>query len=283
MSSRKNRIGELFLKPIISVLIGQDQLQFYETIDWQKQSERFRQTNLIYPDYYSQPDFHGIEGGYLNPIAAITYDTVTAYASPPNETRIREQLITTIENQPSRTLDLGCGTGSTTLMLKQAFPEAVVIGLDLSPYMLIVADYKAQQAGLDIKWQHGLAETAAFDDTSFDLVTVSMVLHETPPQISQLIVQECFRLLKPGGQLIILDGNQRKLRYAHWLIELFREPYSKDYAAHSVEDWMIAAFFKQVRTEYAGWIHQITSGIKPIIQEYRADNISKAANISGIN
>jgi ubiquinone/menaquinone biosynthesis C-methylase UbiE len=283
MSIRNNRIGELLLKPIISVLIGQDQLQFYETIDWQKQSERFRQTNLIYPDYYSQPDFHGIEGGYLNPIAAITYDTVTAYASPPNETRIREQLITTIENQPSRTLDLGCGTGSTTLMLKQAFPEAVVIGLDLSPYMLIVADYKAQQAGLDIKWQHGLAETAAFDDTSFDLVTVSMVLHETPPQISQLIVQECFRLLKPGGQLIILDGNQRKLRYAHWLIELFREPYSKDYAAHSVEDWMIAAFFKQVRTEYAGWIHQITSGIKPIIQEYRADNISKAANISGIN
>lgn len=283
MSSRKNRIGELFLKPIISIVIGQDKLQFYETIDWQKQSERFRQINLIYPDYYSQPDFHGIEGGYLNPIAAITYDTVTAYASPPNETRIREQLITTIEKPPSRILDLGCGTGSTTLMLKQAFPKAVVIGLDLSPYMLIVADYKAQQAGLEIQWQQGFAEAAGFENASFDLVTVSMVLHETPPLISQLIVQECFRLLKPGGQLIILDGDQRKLRYAHWLIELFREPYSKDYAAHSVEDWMIAAFLKQVRTEYVGWIHQVTSGIKPITQGIRADNISKTANISGIN
>lgn len=273
--SIRNNIGELLLKPIISVLIGQDKLQFYETIDWQKQSERFRQTNLIYPDYYSQPDFHGIEGGYLNPIAAITYDTVTAYASPPNETRIREQLITTIENQPSRILDLGCGTGSTTLMLKQAFPEAVVIGLDLSPYMLIVADYKAEQAGLDIQWQHGLAEAAGFDDASFDLVTVSMVLHETPPLISQLIVQECCRLLEPGGQLIILDGNQRKLRYANWLIELFREPYSKDYAAHSVEDWMIAAFFIMIKTEYVGWINQITSAIKPIRQSSRADNMNK--------
>lgn len=264
MSIRKNTIEELLLKPIISVLIGQDKLQFYETINWQKQSERFRQTNLIYPDYYSQQNFHGIQGGYLNPIAAITYDTVTAYASPPNETRIREQLITTIEKPPSRIIDLGCGTGSTTLMLKQAFKEAVVIGLDLSPYMLIVADYKAQQAGLDIQWQHGLAEATDFDDASFDLVTVSMLLHETPPQISQLIVQECFRLLNPGGQLIILDGNQRKLRYAHWLIELFREPYSKDYAAHSVEDWMIAAFLKRVETDYVGWIHQVTSGIKPI-------------------
>jgi ubiquinone/menaquinone biosynthesis C-methylase UbiE len=273
--SIRNNIGELLLKPIISVLIGQDKLQFYETIDWQKQSERFRQTNLIYPDYYSQPDFHGIEGGYLNPIAAITYDTVTAYASPPNETRIREQLITTIENQPSRILDLGCGTGSTTLMLKQAFPEAVVIGLDLSPYMLIVADYKAEQAGLNIQWQHGLAEATGFDDASFDLVTVSMVLHETPPLISQLIVQECCRLLEPGGQLIILDGNQRKLRYAHWLIELFREPYSKDYAAHSVEDWMIAAFFIMIKTEYVGWINQITSAIKQIRQSSRADNMNK--------
>ncbi|MEQ8752461.1 MAG: methyltransferase domain-containing protein [Coleofasciculus sp. G1-WW12-02] len=264
MSIRKNKIGELLLKPIISALIGQDQLQFYETINWQKQSERFRQTNLIYPDYYSQQNFHGIQCGYLNTVAAITYDTVTAYASPPNETRIREKLITTIEKPPSRIVDLGCGTGSTTLMLKQAFKEAVVIGLDLSPYMLIVADYKAQQAGLDIQWQHGLAEATDFDDASFDLVTVSMVLHETPPQISQLIVQECFRLLKPGGQLIILDGNQGKLRYAHWLIELFREPYSKDYAAHSLEDWMIAAFFKRVQTDYVGWIHQVTSGIKPI-------------------
>ncbi|MEQ9620349.1 methyltransferase domain-containing protein [Coleofasciculus chthonoplastes] len=270
--SIRNNIGELLLKPIISVLIGQDKLQFYETIDWQKQSERFRQTNLIYPDYYSQPDFHGIEGGYLNPIAAITYDTVTAYASPPNETRIREQLITTIENQPSRILDLGCGTGSTTLMLKQAFQEAVVIGLDLSPYMLIVADYKAEQAGLDIQWQHGLAESAGFDDASLDLVTVSMVLHETPPLISQLIVQECCRLLEPGGQLIILDGNQRKLRYAHWLIELFREPYSKDYADHRVEDWMIASFFKQVQTEYVGWIHQVTSGIKPVSPRFDLNN-----------
>jgi ubiquinone/menaquinone biosynthesis C-methylase UbiE len=43
-------------------------------------------------------------------------------------------------------------------MLKQAFPQAVVIGLDLSPYMLVVADYKAQQTGLNIQWQHGLAE-----------------------------------------------------------------------------------------------------------------------------
>jgi len=56
-----------------------------------------------------------------------------------------------------RILDLGCGTGSTTL-LKQAFPQAEVIGLDLSPYMLVRAEHKAKAAGLDIHWRHGNAE-----------------------------------------------------------------------------------------------------------------------------
>jgi ubiquinone/menaquinone biosynthesis C-methylase UbiE len=190
---------------------------------------------------------------------------VTAFASPPSETWIRQQLISAIEQKPKRILDLGCGTGSTTLILKQAFPEAEVMGLDLSPYMLIVADYKAQQAGLNIQWRHGLAEDTGLEEGSFDLVTASFLLHETPPKISQLILQECFRLVQPGGQAIILDGNQKRLRRADWLIKLFQEPYSKVYAAGSVDDWMKAARFEAVQTDFVGWIDQITCAIKLIV------------------
>ncbi|MUG92868.1 methyltransferase domain-containing protein [Scytonema sp. UIC 10036] len=255
---------QLVLKFIIRLLIGEDKLRFYETVDWQSQSDRFRKTNLIYPQYYSSQNFHGIEGGYLNCVAAITYDIVTAFASPPNEIRIRKQLIAAIKSQPTRILDLGCGTGSSTLMLKQNFPQAEVIGLDLSPYMLVVADYKAQQAAVNIQWLHGLAETTNLEEASFDLVTASFLLHETPPNISQLILQECFRLIKPGGQLIILDGNQKRLRHAGWLIRIFQEPYSKVYAAGSVDDWMKAAQFENVETKYIGWINQVTSGVNRV-------------------
>ncbi|MEW6495815.1 MAG: methyltransferase domain-containing protein [Cyanobacteriota bacterium] len=268
MAITQKPIWQVALKPIIRVLIGEDKLRFYETIDWQHESDRFRQSGLIYPHYYSSQNFHGIEGGYLNTVAAITYDAVTAFASPPNETEIRQQLMNTIDGQPKRILDLGCGTGSATLMLKQAFEQAIVIGLDLSPYMLVVADYKAQQAGLNIQWQHGLAEDTGLEEASFDLVTASFLLHETPPKISQLILQECFRLVKPGGQLIILDGNQKRLRHADWLIKLFQEPYSKVYAAESVEDWMKAAGFEAVQTDYVGWIQQVTCGIKPIVAKF---------------
>ena len=86
--------------------------------------------------------------------------------------------------------------------------------------------------------------------------------------ISQAVLQECWRLLKPGGQIIILDGNQTRLRHSDWLIKLFREPYSQVYAAECVDTWLKDSGFKQVQTNYVGWISQITTGFK-IELEYR--------------
>ena len=263
MLRNQKLIGKTLLRSILYLLIGKDKLRFFETIDWQHQSDRFRRADLIYPHYYSSQNFHSIKGGYLNSVAAITYDIVAAYASPPNEAWIRKQLIAAINCQPKKILDLGCGTGSTTLLLKQAFEQSVVIGLDLSPYMLVVADYKAQLTDFNIQWVHGFAEATDLEEADFDLVTVSFLFHETPVKISQLILQECLRLIKPGGQLIILDGNQKRLRHAQWLIKIFNEPYSKAYAAESVDVWMRKAGFESVKTEYVGWIDQVTYGIKP--------------------
>jgi SAM-dependent methyltransferase len=81
---------------------------------------------------------------------------------PPHETVVRQGLIDAVRVKPRRIIDLGCGTGSTTLMLKQAFPEAEVVGLDLSPYMLVVADMKAQKAGLKIQWLHSIGRKRCF-------------------------------------------------------------------------------------------------------------------------
>ncbi|MBF2021568.1 MAG: methyltransferase domain-containing protein [Hydrococcus sp. C42_A2020_068] len=264
MAVRRDTIWERFLKPIFQLfLIDEDKLlQLYKSIDWEKESDRFRQPNLTYPEYYSSQNFHGIQGGYLNGDAPVTYDPITQYVLPPNETWVRQGVIEAIEGQPRRILDLGCGTGSTTLMLKQAFPEAEVIGIDLSPYMLIMADRKARQAGLEIQWRHGKAEDTKFLDTSFDVVTASLLFHETPPKVARAILREAFRLLVPGGQVIILDGNQKTLLHTDWLTEIFEEPYIKDYAAGSVDAWMGAAGFEAVRTQEIWWVHQVTRGMK---------------------
>ncbi|RCJ30590.1 methyltransferase type 11 [Nostoc minutum NIES-26] len=265
MAVRQNTTWKNFLSPMVRFLIDEDKWRRYaDSIDWEKQSDRFRRSDIIVPLYYSSQNFHGIEGGYLNPEVAVSYDPVTQYLLPPHETLVRQALIDAVKVHPRRILDLGCGTGSTTLMLKQAFPQAEVIGLDLSPYMLVRAEDKAQSAGLEILWRHGNAETTNFQNAAFDLVTASLLFHEIPNTVSQAILRESFRLLVAGGQILILDGNQKTLRQFEWLNDIFEEPYIREYAAGNLDASMGAAGFEAVRTQDVWWINQVTSGVKPI-------------------
>ena len=263
--ARQDTIWERFLSPVVRLFINeQDLRRYHDRIDWQKESDRLRRADVMIPSYYSSQNFHGIEGGYLNPGAAVSYDPITQYVVPPNETLVRQSLIDSIQGKPQRILDLGCGTGSTTLMLKQAFPMAEVIGLDLSPYMLVRAEHKSDSAGVAIQWRHGDAEQTQFPDASFDLVTASLLFHETPPVVSQSILRESFRLLRVGGEVLILDGNQKTLRHLDWLNNIFEEPYIRDFSAGSVDAWMGAAGFEAVQTQDLWLIHQVTRGVKPI-------------------
>lgn len=265
MAVGKDTIFERFLAPLMRLVIDQEALgRLYEGINWETAADRYRQPDLVYPEYYSSQNFHGIKGGYLNPSAAISYDPITQYVLAPHETVVRQGLIDAVRVKPRRIIDLGCGTGSTTLLLKQAFPEAEVVGLDLSPYMLVVADMKAQKAGLSIQWLHSKAESVAFGDASFDLVASSLLFHETPPAVSRAILRESFRLLKVGGQVAILDGNQKTLRQTEWLTDLFEEPYVKSYAAGSLDAWAGAAGFAAVQTHEHWWTNQVTQGVKPL-------------------
>lgn len=281
MAVRKDTLFERFLAPIFSnfLLDRKALLDYQNSIDWETESDRFRNPQLIYPDYYKSQNFHGIENGYLNVGAAVTYDPITQYVLPPNETWIRQEVVNHVRCQPRRMLDLGCGTGSTTLLLKKAFPEAEVIGLDLSPYMLVVADDKARRANLSIQFRHGDAAQTGFADASFDVVTASLLFHETPPDVTIAILREAFRLLRAGGEVLILDGNQSTLRKTDWLSEIFEEPYIRDYAVGSVDAWMGAAGFGDIRTDDVWWLNQVTRGLKPILN--RKPAFSQTSTIEG--
>ncbi|MBW4622247.1 MAG: class I SAM-dependent methyltransferase [Cyanosarcina radialis HA8281-LM2] len=251
------------VKKTLSYLISPKKLDYYSTLNWEAAIQEFRNSSVVYPSYYTEVNIHGIPGGYLNSIAPITYDLVTALATLPSESNLRKKVIDTIQGHPLSILDVGCGTGSTTILLKKNFPRSLVIGLDLSPYMLVAANYKARQQDLNIKWFHQLAEDSQFDSCTFDLITIAMLFHEMPAIVSQSVLKEVFRLLKPQGQLIIVDGHQAKLRKMLWLAKLFREPYTEVYVRENLADWLAKIGFQLQLTENVGWIYQIFSATKP--------------------
>jgi hypothetical protein len=123
MAVRQDTIWERFLSPVVRLLIDEDGLRRYgDSIDWEKECvgvarrrHRYRRDDVIIRSYYSSQNFHGIKGGYLNYCAAVTYDPITQYVLPPNESIVRQALVDAVKVKPRRILDLGCGTGSTTL------------------------------------------------------------------------------------------------------------------------------------------------------------------------
>jgi ubiquinone/menaquinone biosynthesis C-methylase UbiE len=226
MAIRQDTLWEKFLSPLIQGLLDKEQMMAVrDRINWHETIDRYQAAEFIYPKYY-------------------------------------QSLINEIDTYPRQVLDLGCGTGSTTLLLKQTFPNAVVTGLDLSPYMLAIAEDRASRAGVEMQWQHGMAESTQLESGSFDLITASLLFHETPPAITQAILTESYRLLSPGGAILILDGNQRTLRSLDWLNNIFEEPYIQTYAAGNLDAWLGKAGFDAVETKDVFWINQVTRGIR---------------------
>ncbi|HSJ87219.1 MAG TPA: methyltransferase domain-containing protein [Anaerolineales bacterium] len=100
-------------------------------------------------------------------------------------------------------LDLGCGTGTLTVMLKQAHPHAHVTGLDGDPQVLKIAREKSRS--MDIHWKEGFASSLPYPNATFDRVVTSLVIHHLVTDDKRRAFQEIYRVLKPQGELYVLD------------------------------------------------------------------------------
>lgn len=105
----------------------------------------------------------------------------------------------------SRVLDLGCGTGTLAILVKKAHPEAEVTGLDADERILDIARSKIAESGLIIKLDKGLASDLPYADESVDIVLSSLVFHHLNSENKILALKEAYRILRPNGQLLILD------------------------------------------------------------------------------
>lgn len=114
--------------------------------------------------------------------------------------------------RPLAVLDAGCGTGLFAISLAEASAEWDVTGLDASQGMLDVARANAEKRGVDrLKLEQGSAYALPFDDASFDVVNASGLL----PNLDDhpRVLEEFYRVLRPGGLLTLVEVDRRALEF----------------------------------------------------------------------
>ena len=147
------------------------------------------------------------------------YDSVMRWGM--HEDQFKSDLIRLAQIKPGmRVLDLGCGTATLTIKIKQAFPGAEVVGLDGDARVLEIGRAKAQKAGVNIILDQGMSFDLPYPDHSFDRVLSSLVFHHLTTHNKQRTMAEVLRILRPGGELHIADFGKPNTTWAR-LISLF--------------------------------------------------------------
>jgi ubiquinone/menaquinone biosynthesis C-methylase UbiE len=149
-----------------------------------------------------------------------------------------------------RVLDVGCGTGQLAARIQERFPDTQVYGLDLSSGMLRQAGCRASSAGGLVRVQ-GDSERLPFASNTFDAITCCHSFHHYPRQ--RRVVAEMHRVLRPGGRLLIIDGDRDRL-WGHFLF-----------------DWLVVCVEGPVRHLSSAGFHALfrRGGFRHILQQRR--------------
>jgi ubiquinone/menaquinone biosynthesis C-methylase UbiE len=141
----------------------------------------------------------------------LSYDWLTPFYDPAVRLTTREKVFKkALVKQAKikanhRVLDLACGTGTLTILIRRMQPQTEVIGIDGDAKILETARTKAKESSVEIQFDEGMSFDLPYEDESFDRVVSSLFFHHLTRENKSKTLGEVKRVLKSNGEFHIAD------------------------------------------------------------------------------
>lgn len=188
---------------------------------------------------------------------------------------ITQQRVQTVRQFPkrhyARIYEPGCGGATTARALSTVFPDAELIGSDISPLLLTNGHRMAEKQGIKVHLkQRDIVDTREPDESVDGVITYALH-HELPPKVNADLFGEMFRIMKPGADIVISDPPPfRAVDLFHavildWDTHNREEPFFSAVLLSSLDEQLRDAGFEQVESYALGqdWYPWITRARKP--------------------
>lgn len=186
-----------------------------------------------------------------------------------NYGRLRDRALQAL-GQPvqGHTLQIACVYGNlTNRLLQQMQASARLDVVDILPQQLTNLQRKV---GRHDGIQYLQADAASIDrpDAAYDQVLLFFLLHEQPLAVRRATLAEAFRLVKPGGKVVVVDYHRPALWHPlRWLMRgIFRwlEPFAVELWQQPIEDFLPANLdlMSATRTTFFGGLYQLREFVK---------------------
>ncbi len=144
-------------------------------------------------------------------VPALGFDWLTSIYDPVVLLTTRDALVkrNLIEHagfdEGMKVLDLASGTGTLSIMIKRRIASVDVTGVDGDPKILEIAETKAREANVRVDFDNAMATNLPYPDSTFDRVVSTLFFHHLNNSAKSQALSEVFRVIKPGGRLVVGD------------------------------------------------------------------------------
>jgi demethylmenaquinone methyltransferase/2-methoxy-6-polyprenyl-1,4-benzoquinol methylase len=158
------------------------------------------------------------------------------------ETSPRYGILDFISDEKLKVLEVCIGTAENSIIIAEKRPNTEIIGVDLSKEMLGIAKDNIEKRKIrNIKTLVMDATNMNFDDNYFDVVLISLVLHEVDDNVRYKIMKEAKRVLKIKGKIIIVEWDKPKKiiqKLMFFIIELSEPSWFKEFLKLDIKEYV---------------------------------------------